>query len=154
MSGHSAGWKSRYARGNRVSLKNEAGNVKVNVTVVHQEKTVTKVSRERRERGKVRQQGGRQVCFQALKWLKINDPHVLKVKCVISQPQRTAKNNEFFSLPNTPLFCHWSDSQIVPPKINFTGWANVAVVGRIGMLKQTARFWKSHRDSVYIFGTN
>lgn len=83
-----------------------------------------------------------------LKLLIINDYYVLKVKCVL------VKQHQMFSqtcFPNTPLFYHWSCSQIVPPKMNFTGWANVAVVGRIGMLEQTARFWKSHRDSVNIF---
>lgn len=49
------------------------------------------------------------------------------------------KNNGCFqkAFPNILSLCHWSNKQTVPPKMSAIGWANVAVVGLIGMLKHT-----------------
>lgn len=149
MSVHSAGWKSRYARGNRVSLKNEAGNEKVNVTVVHQQRIVTKVSWVRRECGKVRWQGGRQVYFQTLKWLIINYPLVLKSKCVISKSYRTAKIIIFFTnrFPKhsalLPLVGQ-SDS----PALNSHHWLSQYCCCQAGWDTQTKQCFESTKETL------
>lgn len=100
--------------GNRVCLKNDAGNGKVNVTVVHQLRTETKVWQNERMVGKWGGRTCRQVSFfflLGLKWTIINSASCFRrysVPFLYNYHHQWKKSFFWTALP----FCCWMDKHI------------------------------------------